>query len=170
MAGEKCTDEHAHASVLGVEDLVLVVALGEVILLGPPVKSSRRSAPRLHLGAPQNSPKVLLLVPSDHLSLLGNIVRHIPQNILPILILLAALLNNRAGDDVDLMLDGEEAERLEPVLCAFVGSRLSLVLVVRWLGEGPELLVGDDALRAGRPTRGGSAAESKRCSTGFVQR
>lgn len=73
-------------------------------------------------------------------------MRHIPQNLLAILVLLAALLHNSASDNVDLMLDGEETERLEPVLCAFMRGRLSFMLVVRWLSKRPELLIGDDAL------------------------
>lgn len=73
-------------------------------------------------------------------------MRHIPQNLLAILVLLAAPLNYGAGDNVDLMLDGEKAKRLEPVFRAFVGGWLGFVLVMRSLGERPELLVGDDAL------------------------
>jgi hypothetical protein len=149
--GERHTDEHAYSTMFGVEDLMLIVPFGKVVLLGPPVKQAEEGQPLgLRARRSSHSPKVPLLVPPNHLALLRNVVRHISQNILPILILLPALLNDGPSDNVNLMLNGEEAERLEPVLCAFVGGRLGFVLVMRWLSEGPKLLVGDDALRGRR--------------------
>lgn len=143
------TDQHAHAPVLCVEDLVLLFTLCEVLLLGMPDERGM-SVPRLGQGAERaerDSPQVSLLVPTHDLTSLGNVMRHVPQHILAILVFLPTALDDGSRDNVDRVLHGEEAERLEPMLRRARGSGLSRVIVMGWLGEVPVLLLGDNALR-----------------------
>lgn len=161
------TDEEADLAEASFKDLVLLVARGEVILLGPP--------------------EVALLVPADDLSVPVDVGRDVLEDrprLGPFLARLVALdldfalepfaflvdraLDDGSDDDVDFDFFGEVLEGREPVLRRGGLGRCGVVQVgvgVRVLGEVPVLAFTDDATQlqrnALRSLRSGGKCEER---------